>query len=472
MRESGNISVSLALLLLLGCPATLPSRPRPIADAGPDQIVRVAEAVRVGTRLEGGLRAEWKMVSATGRYVFLDPTNAAQPQILFHDPGTYVLSLVVTDGARRSDPDYVSVRVEGCLEGETLPCYGGPPGTVGVGACRAGLRTCLADGRYGACVGAVLPGPETCGDSVDSDCDGLGDEADPDCADACPDPPQQQDTCGLGACRRTMTRLCSGGVWTPCTPAPPTEAQGADLCDGVDGDCDGATDEDAPKKTWYPDLDGDGAGGRGGAVESCRKPDGSWSPRADDCDDTDPAVHPGTACDDGQACTMADWCGPSGECAGIPEGCATCATSCTGCGRGGCCEADCAGGDCGTCPGGCACNVTCTSACSVSCARGARCGASVANVSGDSSLSCTSGAVCDLLCDTVDGDCRLNCESGSDCSLSCSALDACTLTCAAGGRCRIYCGNDLSSCTLSCSGGDAVDCPTAGWRACSLDQCP
>ena len=31
-----------------------------------------------------------------------------------------------------------------------------------------------------------------------------------------------------------------------------------DLCDGLDEDCDGQVDEDAPLSTWYMDGDGDG----------------------------------------------------------------------------------------------------------------------------------------------------------------------------------------------------------------------
>jgi MYXO-CTERM domain-containing protein len=44
---------------------------------------------------------------------------------------------------------------------------GGPD----VGQCHHGERTCDASGRWGDCVGAVGPSPETC-DGVDNNCDG------------------------------------------------------------------------------------------------------------------------------------------------------------------------------------------------------------------------------------------------------------------------------------------------------------
>lgn len=56
------------------------------------------------------------------------------------------------------------------------PCYGGPPGTEGVGLCLAGVQACRAtnDG-YGPCVGQVVPALETCATPDDDDCDGSTD---------------------------------------------------------------------------------------------------------------------------------------------------------------------------------------------------------------------------------------------------------------------------------------------------------
>ncbi|MCB9793608.1 MAG: hypothetical protein H6741_12870 [Alphaproteobacteria bacterium] len=71
-------------------------------------------------------------------------------------------------------------------------------------------------------------------------------------------------------------------------------SSGTELCDGVDNDCDGATDEDdaADAATWYADADGDGYGDAAAASQACAQPSGAVSDSAD-CDDGDAAVNPG-----------------------------------------------------------------------------------------------------------------------------------------------------------------------------------
>ena len=62
-------------------------------------------------------------------------------------------------------------------------CYGGPDGTLGVGVCAAGQRTCDVRLRdFGPCEGEVVPTLEDCdAGHLDEDCDGQVDEA----GDAC-----------------------------------------------------------------------------------------------------------------------------------------------------------------------------------------------------------------------------------------------------------------------------------------------
>ncbi|RMG12296.1 MAG: hypothetical protein D6729_16745 [Deltaproteobacteria bacterium] len=471
-RALGCYGLAACLLLYLGaCEAAVSAPTPPVADAGPDRVTSVEEPVRLGTPLSPGLRAEWTMVSATGGYHFLDGVDVAEPEVTFHVPGTYVLSLVVFRGPEKSAPDYVSVRVNPCAAGQARPCYGGPAGTVDVGMCRAGLRTCYPDGTYGPCEGEVRPQPEQCGDEIDQDCDGTPDALDPDCAGNCPDPPQRTVVCGQGACERSQVIECQGGVWGSCEPGPRTEAAGRDLCDGVDGDCDGSTDEDATTYSWYPDLDRDGAGNPAAVpIEACAPPSPAYSRFPNDCDDSDKDVGPGTPCNDGQTCTIADWCSPAGACVGIPRQCDGCGSDCAACPSGGCCEASCSG-DCGTCPAGCRCAFDCQDGCQLTCEQGARCGLRAANTSSGSTLTCAAGAVCDLDCDSVDASCRLVCERGADCSLGCTGVDGCRLPCPAGRGCRLFCGNDVETCILDCGGVAPFDCGN-GWRVCDPSECP
>ncbi len=62
-------------------------------------------------------------------------------------------------------------------------------------------------------------------------------------------------------------------------------------CDGLDNDCDGQVDEEAP--IWYPDQDNDGYGVSSGAFDSCDDPGPGYALVGGDCDDNNPNVNPG-----------------------------------------------------------------------------------------------------------------------------------------------------------------------------------
>lgn len=63
--------------------------------------------------------------------------------------------------------------VETCTPPDSRPCYPGPAGTEGVGACRAGSQECVG-GTWSRCTGAVVPAAEVC-NGQDDDCDGTTD---------------------------------------------------------------------------------------------------------------------------------------------------------------------------------------------------------------------------------------------------------------------------------------------------------
>jgi hypothetical protein len=98
--------------------------------------------------------------------------------------------------------------------------------------------------------------------------------------------------------RNARTFDADGDGFSPaqgdCDDSDPRTFPGAlEVCDGRDNDCNGAVDDHAID-AFPVFLDGDGWGNGAFAISVCAAPPG-YATRADDCDDADPAVHPGAA---------------------------------------------------------------------------------------------------------------------------------------------------------------------------------
>ncbi|MBI3183062.1 MAG: hypothetical protein HYZ28_13070 [Myxococcales bacterium] len=210
----------------------------------------------------------------------------------------------------------------------------------------------------------------------------------------------------------SSTKVCHNGKCRPasCTPS-------AEVCDGVDNDCDGAVDE--------------------GCNSACSA--GSACP-------------PGHTCVNGacQPCTTSN-CGPYDAGTPIVCGNTTCASGTT------CCNASC--GVCAPAGGSCTQQVCCSSA--YPCPSGQAC------VNGACQPSCTPSAeVCDGVdndCDgQVDEGCTMQCGPGTACPAGHVCLNGQCTPCSSGG----YCPTDGGSNTTD--GGSSATC--GGSAACATGQ--
>ncbi len=135
-------------------------------------------------------------------------------------------------------------------------------------------------------------------DGVDNDCDGDTDEDDAvDAATYYLD----ADGDGYGLSTSTVT-ACSpvSGYVTVSTDCDDSDAGtnpiAAEVCDGLDNNCDGVPDSPLPTDapTWWLDADGDGYGDSHSSTVACGQPSGYAAPTAyDDCNDGDSSIHPG-----------------------------------------------------------------------------------------------------------------------------------------------------------------------------------
>ncbi|MFT5685135.1 MAG: hypothetical protein ACI8RZ_006084 [Myxococcota bacterium] len=141
---------------------------------------------------------------------------------------------------------------------------------------------------------AINPDATEVCDDVDNDCDGSIDEDPIDAATWYAD----DDGDGYGdATDSTLACDQPSGTVADDTDCDDSEASafpgGTEVCDEIDNDCDGSTDEGVTS-TFYADTDSDGFGDISSTTADCEAPSG-YSADSTDCDDSDSAINPGAS---------------------------------------------------------------------------------------------------------------------------------------------------------------------------------
>ena len=139
----------------------------------------------------------------------------------------------------------------------------------------------------------AFPGNQEVCDEIDNDCNGIVDDGMTTTYYA------DFDNDGFGSAMLTQ-EACSAPVGyvadsTDCDDmAAAVNPDATEICDSIDNNCDGRTDENtaADASTWYIDLDGDGYGSNNGIFVACAQPNG-YVAVANDCDDTRALTNPG-----------------------------------------------------------------------------------------------------------------------------------------------------------------------------------
>jgi hypothetical protein len=180
--------------------------------------------------------------------------------------------------------------------------------------------------------------PTDCDDgdaSINTSADEVCDEIDQDCDGSIIDEFEDLNDDGLPDCLSDDLDGDGSLSTDDCDDLDPDRYPGAaELCDGIDNDCDDVVDNDVESVNWYADSDGDGAGDEDSPHPDnplCEDPGDGWVQDSGDCDDGDATLsssgtESGDACSDGidnDCDTLID--GDDPECAST--GCTDCSSS-------------------------------------------------------------------------------------------------------------------------------------------------
>lgn len=386
-------------------------------------------------------------------------------------------------------------------------CYSGPPGSLGVGTCRAGVRYCNA-GSFGSCFGEIHPIAEQCGNGADDDCDGDVDCTDANCiadiqCDACFGVGcSHHGTCYQGTCHcefgftGAACELCAPGFdGLDCSPTCSDLCTETSIACRTDGRVMHCQRDTTGCLVWIPESASCPAG------EVCVA--GSPGPETGctNCGST------GDPCCAGLACAGGRTCGANGKCSPPPctNGEMYCSSGCTDttsnvlhCGT---CEnacpsmpnapAQCTGSTCGFY---CAtpyaeCDGSAALACETNLATDpSNCGMCARTCTAPTSATPTcQGGNCGWQCDVGHGNCDGNAPNGCETSLTtsdsdCGACDApCSLSnavpyCASASCAIAMCALGFDDCDMIAANGcerditaDGANCGSCG-HACGVGE--